>query len=411
MLGRAMTTSPITYFTLDNGLRCVHYASRGNVDYCGAVIGVGSRDELPEQYGLAHFVEHTIFKGTTTRRSHHIINRMEAVGGELNAYTTKEETAVYTVAPSGYLSRAAELLADLINNSVFPADELDCEREVVADEINSYLDSPADAVFDDFDELMFASTPLAHNILGSVSTLRTFTSGDCRHWLDRYYVPGNMVLCYAGRESVGRVQRVLSKYFGAMGGEKPQRPQCAMPSAQQFGVTRPIDLHQAHTVLGARVGDMFAPERHALALLTNILGGPGMNSLLNVSLREKRGLVYTVEASLALLTDAGMFSVYFGCDPGDVDRCVALSTRQIERLADAEMSATALARAKRQYIGQLQVSCDNIEQMALSAARATLFHGSASTIDTIAERINALTPSQLREAAASLLPLSRLTLC
>ncbi len=407
-----MAAQPI-YFTLANGQRCVHIPTEGNVEYCCVMIGAGSRDESPEDYGLAHFVEHTIFKGTTTRRSHHIINRMEAVGGELNAYTTKEETAVYTVAPAGHLRRSAELLADLIYHSVFPTDELNREREVVADEIDSYLDSPADAVFDDFDELMFADTPLAHNILGNINALRSFTSSDCRRWLNTYYHPSNMVVCYAGREKTATVERVLSAYFGGdersgacnRGGIRE-----LSKSAGVFAQTKDIESHQAHTVLGARVGGMYDPQRHALALLTNILGGPGMNSRLNVALREKRGLVYTVEASSALMTDVGMFSVYFGCDHNDVERCCRLTAKEISRLAETELSAAALVRAKRQYVGQLLVASDNAEQMALSAARATLYHGRASTTAEIASAIEGVSAVQICDLASTLLPLSRLTL-
>ncbi len=377
------------------------------------VIGAGSRDESPADYGLAHFVEHTIFKGTATRRSYHIINRMEAVGGELNAYTTKEETAVYTVAPAGHIERSAELLSDLIYNSVFPTDELNREREVVADEIDSYLDSPADAVFDDFDELMFAGSSMAHNILGNINTLRTFTSSDCRRWLDTYYYPANMVVCYSGRENQAKVERILSRYFGGserLGNNARNVRGGEIKTVDKFSLMRNIDAHQAHTVLGARVGGMFSTDRHALALLTNILGGPGMNSRLNVALREKRGLVYTVEASSALLTDVGLFTIYFGCDHNDVERCSGLAMKEIAQLAANPLKSQALARAKRQYVGQLIVAADNAEQTALSVARATLYRGHASTTAEIAAAIESVTSASLCDLASSLLPISQLTL-
>lgn len=377
------------------------------------IIGAGSRDESPSDYGLAHFVEHTIFKGTTNRRSYHIINRMEAVGGELNAYTTKEETAVYTVAPAGHIERSAELLSDLIYHSVFPADELDREREVVADEIDSYLDSPADAVFDDFDELIFAGSPLAHNILGNINALRSFTSSDCQRWLNTYYHPQNMVVCYSGPEITAKVERILMRCFGVTersGVRNRSSVTGEIERVEVFSQSRDIDSHQAHTVLGARVGGMYGTDRHALALLTNILGGPGMNSRLNVALREKRGLVYTVEASTALLTDAGLFSIYFGCDHKDVRRCCGLAIREIALLADVPLNPQALARVKRQYVGQLIVARDNAEQTALSTARATLYRGQALTTSQIAAAIEEVTAASLCQLASSLLPLSRLTL-
>lgn len=400
------------YATLPNSLRLVACQRPGAVaDHCGVTVRAGSRDEAPEHYGLAHFVEHTIFKGTPRRRSWHILNRMESIGGELNAYTTKEETVVYTTYPSGALDRALDLLADLVQHSVFPTPELDRERQVVADEIDTYLDIPSEGIFDDFDELIYASTPLAHPILGTRESIARLTSDVCRSYLHRYYTPSNMVLFYSGPEDPERVAARAARYFtSATPDSRPPVRLSVTPASATFDTIREIGSHQAHTVLGSLTPGMFSSSRHALALLTNIIGGPGMNSMLNVALREKRGLVYTVDASLSQLTDTGLFTIYYGCDHEDTERCRRLATDIVRRLADTPLSPRRLDAAKRQYLGQLTLSSTNTEQTALSTSRATLLRGRALTFDELTAPILALTPTDITAAAASLLPLSRLTL-
>lgn len=405
------------YAVLGSGLRVVmHHRPGSMAEHCGVAVRAGSRDETPEHYGLAHFVEHTIFKGTLRRRAWHILNRMERVGGELNAYTTKEETVVYTTCPAGYMGRAIDLVADLVENSQFPATEIDRERQVVADEIDSYLDIPSEGIFDDFDEQMFAGSDLAHPILGSRESIGRLTSEVCRHYLDTYYRPDNMVLFYSGPEKPDRVIRTAEKCFSAEHAPRPASatsqtgPEAIPPIPPRTDVVREIGSHQAHTVLGARIHNMYSPERYAMALLTNILGGPGMNSLLNVALRERRGLVYTVDASTALLSDAGLFTVYYGCDADDVERCRRIVESIIERQASELMTPRRLEEARRQYIGQLTLASTNTEQRALNMARATLLRGRVITSAENLEALRGLTPDSLRDAAVSLTSLSRLTL-
>lgn len=402
------------YTTLPNGLRLVALHRPGAVaDHCGVTVRAGSRDEAPEHYGLAHFVEHTIFKGTPRRRSWHILNRMESIGGELNAYTTKEETVVYTTYPTGALDRALDLLADLVQHSVFPKAEIDRERQVVEDEIDTYLDIPSEGIFDDYDELIYADTPLAHPILGSRESIAGLTSGVCREYLRRYYNPANMVLFYSGPEDPERVAVRAARYFtepAPADGISASRVVAVTPQDGPFDTVREIGSHQAHTVLGATVPGMFSPDRYALALLTNIVGGPGMNSLLNVALRERRGLVYTVDASLSQLTDTGLFTIYYGCDAEDVERCRRLATDIIRSMAETPMTPRRLDAAKRQYLGQMALSSTNTEQAALSASRATLLRGKALLRDEITEAILAVIPDEISRVASTLLPLSRLTL-
>lgn len=367
------------------------------------VVNVGSRDENPGSHGLAHFVEHTIFKGTAKRKSWHIINRMESVGGELNAYTTKEETVVYTVFPRGALSRAAELLSDLVGGSVFPEKELEKEREVVEDEISSYLDTPGEAIFDDFDEAVFAGSPMAHNILGMSENLRHFSPQMCRSWLDRHYTPGNMVLFYTGPSGEERVNTTLHKYFGSFH-YTMHADNRAIPAVNEpFDIVEQKSLHQAHTVAGVRIPGLHSSRKAVFALIGNMLGGPGMNSILNFEMREKRGLVYTVEASSALYSDCGVMSVYYGCDAEDESRCRTILTDALRRLGDST-TPMKLERAKKQLIGQLALARQNTENTAISAGRQTMYLGRAETVEETEGMIRSISIGQFREAAAELAP-------
>lgn len=397
--------SDYTVLTLDSGLRMVHVRRDTVAEIFGAATRVGSRDEMPGQYGLAHFVEHTIFKGTASRRAGSIINCMETVGGELNAYTTKEETYVYSIFPRGNAVRAISLIADLVKDSVFPQGELDKEREVVAEEIDSYLDSPSEAVFDDFDDMIFAGSPLGHNILGDTRSLVTFNSQVCRDFLDRYYRVSAMTLFYIGSESVSKMARIAETRFAGLRDGEVMRESVSPQAVGRFDETHGDGSnHQGHTVMGARIPSMYSPRRHAFALLNNIVGGPGMNSKLNIALRERRGLVYSAESSLSMYSDCGLMTIYFGCNPEDTPRCKRLVENELRRLSDSMLPESALRRAKRQYIGQLTISTASSEQTILSAARSLLFREEVITPADIARHIDSLTPADLHEAATTLQP-------
>lgn len=397
-----MADNIYSYHTLSNGLRIVHRQSNSSVEYCGVAVNVGSRDEKPKHFGLAHFVEHTIFKGTNHRRAWHIINRMEAVGGELNAYTTKEETMLYSIFPSGNLNRAIDLIADLVTSSQFPSAELDKEREVVADEINSYLDSPSEAIFDDFEDLMFDGSSLGHNILGNTTTIATFTSEMCRQYLARYYTGPNMVFFYMGNEPPSKVFRIAEKHFDSLSNQLAPINRVIPNNVVTFDIKRDLGNHQCHTIMGSRIEGMYSEQRYPTALFTNIVGGPGMNSLLNVSLRERRGLVYTVEASSAMFTDSGAFAIYFGCDHNDLNRCRRLIINQLDSLASKAMSSKQLEAAKKQYLGQLIVASENREQAAITTGRSMLYHNHVASNDEVLDRINAITPEQVQQIAQSI---------
>lgn len=392
-----MTATYKEILTLSNGMRVAAVQSTGNVSYAGVLVNAGSRDEnIP---GLAHFVEHTIFKGTLKRSSWHISNRLETVGGELNAYTFKEGTSVYTIAPGGYEERALELLSDLIENATFPTAEIDREREVVVEEINSYLDSPSESVYDTFEELIYAGSPLAHNILGTPESVRAIKSGDCRGFIERFYNPSNMVAFISTPAPLDRVRRLLEKYLGRLDrkGELPLRE--TPPPTAPFKEVRDNNGHQAHTIVGTRIFGRNDPRRFPLFLLSNYLAGPCMNSRLNQEMREKRGLVYTVDSSIGMLSDSGVFAIYYGTDRHGVEKCHRIITREIDTLAQSTLSPRKFEKIKEQYCGQLLVSSDNRESMAMSLGKNLLFHDKLTDIPSLAARMREVTAEEMRGMA------------
>ena len=406
-----MTDTSIRYSTLSNGMRLVARATSLPVEHCGVIINAGSRDEGPELHGLAHFVEHTIFKGTGSHKAAYVRDRMELVGGDLNAYTTKEETAIYSTFPAGHLNRALALIAEMVTDANFPDTELSKEKLVVGEEIDTYLDTPSDAIFDDFEEIVYEGSPLAHNILGTRESLARFTSADCRRWLEERFTPGRMVFFYSGLTDPDKVFNLADKYFRGL-----TRPDTALDRAVP-PVNAPFERindsresFQAHTIIGTRIPGLLDPGRLDVALLANILGGPGMNSLLNVALRERYGLVYSIDASTSLMSDNGLLTIYFGCDPDDVKRCLRLTERVINSLTDTAISERKLEAAKRQFIGQLTVGSVNSEQVAISMGRSVLYRGYARTLSETIEGINTITPESLLSAAQALRHSSRLTL-
>lgn len=386
------------------GMRLVHVHARGAAaGIFGLAVGAGSAAETRAEEGLAHFVEHTIFKGTLRRSSWHIINRMESIGGELNAYTSKEETVVYSLFPGSNAARAVELIADLAQNSQFPERELDKERQVVLDEIASYLDNPSEAIFDLFEEKLLAGTPLAHNILGSAETVEKLKSSDCRDFLARNYTRDNSVAFYSGPQSAGVIANLVDRHFASMAeGSAPAMNADLSAVSERFDIAEVQPCHQAHVLTGIRTPGLHAPNRHAVALLANIAGGPGMNSLLNVELREKRGLVYNVEASTAFFRTTGYMGVYFGCDAEDVGRCRRLCNDVFRRLADGSaLTPYRLRAAKKQYLGQLAVASENRENSVINAARATLFYGKPSSHAEIEANIEAISAAQIATEASA----------
>ena len=389
------------YFShiLPNGLRIVHLPSVSPVSYCGFAINAGTRDEAVNEFGLAHFVEHMIFKGTEKRKSWHILNRMENVGGELNAYTTKEETFVYSIFMEEHFRRAFELLTDLVFHSQFPEQEIEKEVDVILDEINSYEDSPSELIFDEFENLLFEGHALGHNILGNEHSLLSFDTNTGKSFLKRFYVPENMVFFSIGRIPFKKIIQMAESFLSDV--DYPMVSRNRVVPEKIVSVSRQVhkDTHQAHVLIGGRAYSMHNEKRLSLFLLNNLLGGPGMNSRLNISLREKHGLVYNVESNVTSYTDIGVATIYFGTDPKNKDKAIRLVHKELARLREQKLSTTQLSAAKKQLIGQLGVSGDNREGLFLGLGKSFLHYNRYDTLPEVFAKVEKLTAEQIQEVA------------
>ena len=395
--------------TLANGLRIIHLPSQSKVVYCGIGINAGARQEAMGEDGLAHFCEHTTFKGTQQRSAIQILNSLESVGGDLNAFTNKEDTVFYAAILKDHLNRAVDLLCDIVFCSVYPEEEIRHEVDVICDEIESYNDSPAELIYDEFENMIFQNHPLGHNILGTRERVLSFTSEDARRFTQRNYRPSNAIFFAYGDVDFPRMVKRLERCMEQIV-ERNVRldiqpassfPQSAMPTASQ-------EHHQAHVMLGSKAYSYDDKRRMPLYLLNNLLGGPGMNARLNLSLREKNGLVYTVESAMASYSDTGCWSVYFGCDHHDVKRCLRLVHRELDKVMQHPLTERQLTAAKRQLKGQIAIACDNREQFALDIAKNYLHYGRERDINELLERIDAITASQIQEVAQELFAPERL---
>jgi len=398
--------------TLPNGLRIIHLPSASPVVYCGYQIAAGTRHEQPGQEGLAHFCEHVTFKGTARRNALQIINALEKVGGELNAFTNKEDTTFYAAIHRDHIRLAVDLLTDIVFHSEYPQAEIDKEVEVICDEIESYNDSPAELIYDEFENILFGGHPLGHNILGQAEQLRTYTTADALSFTRRYYQPGNAVFFAYGNVDFQQLLRLLSKLdIGpAMPVEADSVAASALRPMEGGGViVRQRGTHQAHVLMGCRAYDINHPRRMALYLLNNILGGPGMNSRLNLSLRERHGLVYTVESSMVCYGDTGLWTVYFGCDPADIGQCRRLVRRQLDRLMAKPLSRTQLNTAKMQIKGQIAIACDNRENFAIDFGKSFLHKGTEKDLEALFRQIDAVTAEDIQQVAADLFAADHIT--
>ena len=393
------------YFThsLGNGLRIILQQTTSQVAYCGYAINAGTRDEDLNTPGMAHFIEHMLFKGTTHRKAWHILNRMEHVGGDLNAFTNKEETVVYCSFMRQDFSRAAELLTDLVFHSIFPEHEMEKECEVIIDEIKMYEDSPADLIFDDFEDLIYPGHPLGRNILGKADSLRSYGKWHADDFFRRFYKPDNMVFFVLGNYSIEQVVRELEKRTSDISTTPVvmQRQQPMSCTAKRLNVNK--HSHQAHVMIGGHAYDGRSTKRVALNLINNILGGPGMNSRLNIALREHRGLVYEIESNYTPYTDIGTFSIYFGCDHEDVEHCIELVFKELKLLRDQYLSDSQMRAAKKQLIGQIGVSSDNNENNALGMAKTFLHYNRFVTSIEAFRNIELHTAELLQEVAQEIL--------
>ena len=426
--------------TLDNGLRIIHLPSDSKVVYCGYQINAGTRNEEPGEEGLAHFCEHVTFKGTERRKAWHILNCLESVGGDLNAYTNKEGTVYYSAILKEHIARAVDLLSDIVFHSVYPQAEIDKEVEVICDEIESYNDSPAELIYDEFENILFKGSSLGHNILGTAEQVRSFTTEDALRFTRKLYRPDNAIFFAYGDIDFKKLMKLVGRALadgdsGKLAAEKlPQisqitqisrdeNPVATEKSVESVGpknypsvgnemagqtIVMEKNTHQAHVMIGTRAYDVNDDRRMPLYLLNNILGGPGMNAKLNLALREHNGLVYTVESTMVAYGDTGTWSIYFGCDEHDIKRCLRLVRKELDRMMEKPLSDSQLKAAKKQIKGQIGVACDNRENFALDFGKSFLHYGWEKNVDCLYEQVEAITSQQIQDVARELFDKDRL---
>lgn len=438
-------------YTLDNGLRIIHLPSDSQVVYCGYQINAGTRNEEPGEEGLAHFCEHVTFKGTERRKAWHILNCLESVGGDLNAYTNKEGTVYYSAILKEHIARAVDLLSDIVFHSVYPQAEIDKEVEVICDEIESYNDSPAELIYDEFENILFKGSPLGHNILGTAEQVRAFKTEDALRFTRKLYRPDNAIFFAYGDIDFKKLVKLIQKALGECPkgrelacstdcksaetpteeritegtptGETPTEEMEAGDAnhkvqSSKFNVQSKVagqtivmqkNTHQAHVMIGTRAYDVNDDRRMPLYLLNNMLGGPGMNAKLNLALREHNGLVYTVESTMVSYGDTGTWSIYFGCDEHDVKRCLRLVRKELDKFMQKPLSDAQLKAAKKQIKGQIGVACDNRENFALDFGKSFLHYGWEKNVDRLYEQVDEITAAQIQAVAQELFDKDRLT--
>ena len=387
------------YHTLSNGIRIIFSHTPSRVVYSGVYINVGSRDETGADEGMAHFIEHSLFKGTEHRRAHHILNRIDGVGGELNAFTTKEETSVYATSLVEHLPRCLELFADILFHSTFPENELEKEKEVVIEEINSYSDTPSELIFDQFEEFAFEGHPLAHNILGTKRNVHRFTSERIRHQLERCYTPSRMVVTVAGDVQFDYLVRLCERCFGGYADRPSAVDRSTKPVFRTFERHINRHTHQAHLLLGCEAPDVYHRDKTAFTLLNNILGGPAMNSRLGVTIRERYGFCYTVESQYVPLSDTGLFYVYAGVDLGAQERVVGLIRQELQRMAETPLTERQLRQAQRQFIGQMAINNDLGLNEMQSIGKACLNFDHVDTLEEMNADILSVSAADLQRVA------------
>ena len=431
-------------YTLDNGLRIIHLPSDSQVVYCGYQINAGTRNEEPGEEGLAHFCEHVTFKGTERRKAWHILNCLESVGGDLNAYTNKEGTVYYSAILKEHIARAVDLLSDIVFHSVYPQAEIDKEVEVICDEIESYNDSPAELIYDEFENILFKGSPLGHNILGTAEQVRAFKTEDALRFTQKLYRPDNAIFFAYGDIDFKKLVKLLKTLnfehgtLNFMNSKTSETPAAEMEAgdanhkvqssqfkvqskevqSSKFNVQSKVagqtivmqkNTHQAHVMIGTRAYDVNDDHRMPLYLLNNMLGGPGMNAKLNLALREHNGLVYTVESTMVAYGDTGTWSIYFGCDEHDVKRCLRLVRKELDKFMQKPLSDAQLKAAKKQIKGQIGVACDNRENFALDFGKSFLHYGWEKNVDRLYEQVDEITAAQIQAVAQELFDKDRLT--
>ena len=390
-------------FTLPNGMRVVHQPVKSAVAHCGVMISAGTRDEEEHEHGLAHYIEHCVFKGTEKRKTFHILSRLDAVGGELNAYTTKEETAIHASFPREYYHRTIELLSDVVFHSVFPPKEIEKEKEVIYDEIHSYLDDPSEQIFDDFENHLFRDHPLGRDILGTPESLKALTRNDILKFIRRNYQTENMIISSVGQIEPWRLKKLLERYFGEVRTEGEQPPRSPFKHHDAFNEISERSTYQAHCVMGAPAYSALDEKRKNLALLNNLLGGPPMNTRLGMEIREKRGIAYTIESSFHPYTDTGWLNIYFGTSNKNLNKTIRLVHKELRRFREQRLGERQLSMAKKQLCGLVAMAAENNASMMLSNAKSLMLYDTIDTLEATYEKIHSITADDLLETANELL--------
>ncbi len=386
--------------TLNNGIQIVHQKNTfSKVGHIGVFINVGSRDEEKGEEGIAHYLEHVIFKGTKNRKAFHVLSRLDSVGGELNAYTTKEETCVYASFPIEYLGRSLDLLADVIFNSNFPQSELTKEKEVVIDEINSYKDSPSDLIFDEFDQHLFKGHTLGNDILGTIKQVKSIKRSNVLKFVKQHYLPSKMVISSIGNFSLKKLMSQINKYFDKETGGTDVSQRKAPEVTKPNDLIKVKDVYQSHTLMGGIGYSASNPKKATLLLVNNILGGPAMNSRLNLSIRERHGLTYMLESNCAIYSDSGAFSIYFGTDSKSTDKVERLIKKELIKLCEKPLGIQQLSQSKKQVKGQLAISMENSLGVMLAHGKSKLLFNKVDSLAQVLVEFEKITSLEIMDVA------------
>ena len=384
---------------LQNGIRVLHKPSPSNISHTCIIINAGSRDENPSKDGLAHFIEHLLFKQTEKRNTNQILNRLELVGGDLNAYTTKEYTCVHASFLKPHLERSLDLFEDIVFHSVFPEEEMKKEKDVILDEIASYQDQPDEAINDDFEDLLFEGHPLGRNILGTPLTVQGLTKQDITDYHKANYRTDEIIIGILGDYDFKTIIRLSEKIFGGIPANLPERirEKTGTYSAKNLVFTKPIN--QSHCVIGNRSYSMHHKQKTAFLLLNNLLGGTGMTSRLNLEIREKYGIAYTIESNYTPMSDTGIFSIYFGTDTEKTEKAIKLVEKELRKLREQKLGPVQLRQAKDKFIGQIALGEENRIGLLISMSKSLLDYGRVDSLEEIFSKINAVSDSQVLEIA------------
>lgn len=389
----------LNQYKLANNIRLVHKKTNKAVAHCGLIINCGSRDEQETEQGLAHFIEHVIFKGTAKRKAYHILSRMEDVGGEINAFTTKEETCVYSSFMPEFYDRALELLHDIVFNSTFPSKELTKEKTVIIDEINSYKDNPSEQIFDDFEDGIYNNHPIGRNILGTPTHVKSFDKNKVKKFIEKNFLTHEMVICSIGDIDFEKLISQVERYFGSIMKSDKQKIRNPFENYMPFNKTIKHHGYQTHAKLGTVTFSANSKDKTALILLNNMLGGPGMNSRLSLNVREKYGLAYSIESHYTPYSDTGIFSIYLACDKGHINRCLSLIKKELKKFCEKPLGPQQLKKGKLQLIGQIAIGQESEVNLMLSIGKSILMYNKVDSFEQVKEKINKITSSQVQKVA------------